>query len=168
MRKLAKKAIAIGLASTLAVTAAAGTAWAYFTDQVKASGEKEVVLGYDYYTYEFLEGNTKVVKIQNTGQTEIMVRVFIFGAGMDDNNGRTVISPDSGWNPMGGDGGFTYSLSLKPGEWTSEIRIDLADGLNADELDKFEVTVVGQASPTAYDENGNPYPYNWTGKSESL
>lgn len=166
MRKLAKKAIAIGLASTLAVTAVAGTAWGYFTDQVEASGAKEVVFGYDYYTDESLEGNTKVVKIENTGPTEIMVRVFIFGAGMGDNNGRTIIDPGDGWMPMGGDEGFTYNLSLKPGETTTEIRIELAQGLDAEELGEFEVTVVGQASPTAYDENGKPYGYNWTSKNQ--
>lgn len=77
----------------LAVTAFAGTAWAYFTDQVRASGEKEVVFGYDYETEEKIEGTDKVIRIVNKGATEVMARVLIFGAGDADDQGRTAIYP---------------------------------------------------------------------------
>lgn len=174
MRKRAHKLIAIGLASVLAVAAFGGTAYAYFTDQVKASGEKEVVFGYNYETEERIEGTEKVVRIVNTGDTEIMARVLIFGAGEVDNQGRTEIVPGAGWQkqPAGEGTCFVYNVPLKPqgqeGDATTELRIKLTGTqVDADEAEDFEVIVVGQVSPVAYNAAGTSwYGYNWTNSGQ--
>lgn len=168
MRKRAHRIIAAGLASVLAVTAFAGTAWAYFTDQVRASGEKEVVFGYDYETEEKIEGTDKVIRIVNKGATEVMARVLIFGAGDADDQGRTAIYPGDGWRQQQSDEGtcFVYTLPLKPsgtdGDATTELRIKLT-GAQGDEPEDFQVVVVGQVSPVAYNAAGTSwYGCNWT------
>lgn len=163
MRKMAKGAVAVGLASVLAVSALATTAWGYFTDQVRASGERELSFGYDYDTKETIEGTDKVVSIQNTGPTEVAARVLVFGAGADDALGRTVIEPGAGWAEQPSEQGTCYSYArvLAPGESTTELRVSLSWVVEGIEAEPFEVTVIGQASPVAYDEDGSWYAYSW-------
>ena len=166
MKKLLKRTVAIGLAATLAVAAVAGTAYAYFTDQVKATGVKEVVFGYDYKTNDNIVDGKKVVNIENTGQTEIAARVMIFGA---EDAKHAEIVPDKGWSKeiIEGVACFTYTKkALAPGEKTTNIVVELT-GVPEDESDQFEVIVVGQASPVAYNEDGTKWwPYNWTATDE--
>lgn len=172
MRKLAKRAIAIGLASTLAVAAVAGTAWGYFTDQVEGRGEASVAFGYDYRVDEDIDEETgeKTVKIQNTGQTEIMARVLIFGAGDDDMLHRTEISHE-GWTPQpsAGEGGtcLVYDKPLLPGEDTLPVHVSLTN-VPEEDPGEFRVIVVGQASIVTYDDDGIPHAYTWKNMDQGM
>ena len=171
MKNLGKRIVTIGLASALGVFAVVGSAFAFFTDQVTAKGEKEVVLGYDTTTTEDIKDGNKIITVTNNGQTEVMVRLMVFGAGDDDNDKRTVINPGAGWIQVSADEGqcWQYNNVLSPvgtdGSSATEFRIDLAEGASGDD---FEVIVIGQCSAVYYGDDGLPHAYNWDKWKEVL
>lgn len=165
---LGKRIVAVGLCSTLAVGAIGGTAYAYFTDQVKTSGTQELTMGYSTTTNEEIDekDGTKRISITNTGPTEVMVRLLVFGAGLDDTRQITQIDGGDGWNlSRTVQNCWEYEDSLMPGDSTDKFVITMNDEnkkeVTGDDPDEFHVIVVGQCSPTAY-EGDKPYGYTWS------
>lgn len=174
MTKVSKRMIIIGLCIALAVAALAGPAYAYFTQFVSASGEKPVTLGYGTETHEELDGLDKKITITNNGETEVMVRVRLFGA--YDHTGATVsVGTGEGaggsWSLTEGEGEnqlWTYNAVLQPGETSVPLVVDVefdpernGYGTIEQDLIDFDIIVVSQTSPVAY-KNGEPYAYNWS------
>lgn len=165
MRLLAKKMVAVGLASTLCVAAVAGPAYAYFTDVVRASGQHSLTLGYSSELHEELDGLNKKITIENTGNTDVMVRVQIFG--IENRPGMDISVKGSNWQkaalPAGQEEGqvWEYTQVLPPKATTDELLIEVKQTITDQLLGEFDIIVIGQTSPAAYDEAGNPYAYNW-------
>ena len=164
MTSLAKRAGVIALAATLGITAFAGTAFAYFTANTQASGGHPIQLGYSSEIGEEIVDGNKNITMENTGNTDIMVRIHLFyGTGV--NNNVTVTVPgektESGWSLDKNSGAWVYDKVLKPGESTKSLWVDVKAAKGTD-LANFDVTVIGQTSPIYYDEAGNPVPYLWT------
>lgn len=170
MTRLAKRITVIGLAAVLVLAALAAPAYAYFTDMLKVSGQQSVVLGYDSKVHEELENGNKTITIENTGETDIMVRVWIFGA--VDHDGATVSVAGEGWKceQSGEQQLWTYQGVLTPnkddgstGHLTSELKVTVnAKASENKSPSNFEITVVGQTSPAAYDDASKSYyGYNW-------
>ena len=166
MTGLAKRIIAIGFAVVLVLAALAAPAYAYFTDTLLVSGKQKIELGYDSEVTENLDDNgNKTISLKNTGKTDIMVRVMLFGA-VDREGVSVSVSGEENWKCTEGQGSdqqvWFYDKVLAPGETSSLLKVDVSvsDTTKTNPY-QFDITVVGQTSPAAYDENGNPYAFNW-------
>ncbi len=172
MKNMGKRIVAVAMASVLAVVAVAGSAYAYFTDFVKTEGQRELVFGYSTETHEDIsDDGTKTITISNTAITEAMVRVIIFGADMDDPQGLTEIVAGGNWSDPkhASDGSgyiYEYTKVLAPvgqeGSTTEPLQIKLNKPEGQSGLEEFQVIVIGQCSPVAYDDNDRPYGYIWS------
>lgn len=169
MTRVRKRIITIGLIAILALAFAA-PAYAYFTDVQRASGAQEVDLNYSAEVTEKHEDQNsslldKVVSIKNTGSSDIMARVFVSDA-MD---GWTVAAQEisNNWKVEIVPGGklYTYTRVITPDEpnnMSDELRvIAKKDSSTNDRYPDFDIIVVGQTSPVAYDDNNKPYGYAW-------
>lgn len=163
MMNLAKRSITIAIAIALCMTVCAGTAFAYFTSNAKASGGHTIALEYSSNTNETIVDGNKQISMQNTGSADIMVRIqLFFGTGV--NNNIAVETPGAdGWSKTGITGSevWTYSKVLAAGESTSILPVNVSAAEDVD-LSNFDVVVIGQTSPVYYDEAGVPVPYLWT------
>lgn len=163
MMNLAKRSITIAIAIALCMTVCAGTAFAYFTSNAKASGGHTIALEYSSNTNETIVDGNKQISMQNTGSADIMVRIqLFFGTGV--NNNIAVETPGAdGWSKTGTTGSevWTYSKVLAAGESTSILPVNVSAAEDVD-LSNFDVVVIGQTSPVHYDEAGVPVPYLWT------
>lgn len=174
MKNMGKRIVAVAMASVLAVAAVAGSAYAYFTDFVKTEGQRQLVFGYSTETHEDIsDDGTKTITISNTAITEAMVRVIIFGADTDDPQGLTeiVAGDNDNWIKRGAAADrrgyiYEYSKVLAPvgqeGSTTEPLQIKLNKPEGQSGLEEFQVIVIGQCSPVAYDDNDRPYGYIWS------
>ena len=103
-----RMAAALAVALVVSMGAAAGTAWAYYTDTNRASG----MIAFNYPNppsteIEEDEDNlSKIISVKNTGEVDAMVRVKIFVPTIDGvtvgifpvaDDGETAIETGSGW-----------------------------------------------------------------------
>lgn len=163
------KKVLIGLvAAALCVAALTGTALAYFSDKTTAFGERPITLGYSTEINEDMSDLDKSISVVNTGQTEVMVRVQLF---YSNANGVTVtVAGADGWTEdTDADSGahvWHYDRVLAPGTSTPVLKATVKADL--DQLPaNFDVVVVSQSSPVAYDSNGNAYGYDWANASNN-
>lgn len=160
------KKILIGLVTgALCVAALTGTALAYFSDKTVAMGEHPVKLGYSTEINEEIVDGNKQISIANTGETEVTVRVQLFYSNADD---VTVTVSGNGWaqqEEAESDAHvWYYNQVLAPGATTGDLEAKIS--ADAEKVPAgFDVIVVSQSSPVAYDEAGNPYGYYWTDAS---
>lgn len=174
MTKISKRPVLIVIASLLALVVCAVPAYAYFTDTVNASGEKNIVLNYDGSIDESLSGLDKLITVTNTGESDIMVDVRLVGA--YSHNGATVsVNGNDAWTcpseSIGADSqvwtyvGGNNNGVLKPGESTNDasgnrtLVVDVEAPEQLDDFEDFSVIVVGHYYPVYYDDQGNPHAY---------
>lgn len=165
MTRVRKRIITIGLIAILALAFAA-PAYAYFTDVQRASGAQEVDLNYSAEITEKHEDPNsslldKVVSIKNTGSSDIMARVFVSDA-MDGWKVSATMKDATVWKSEKVTGGtlYTYTPVIRPDETSGELTIEVS-GTPEEHWANFDVIVVGQTSPVAYDDNNKPYGYAW-------
>lgn len=165
MTRVRKRIITIGLIAILALAFAA-PAYAYFTDVQRASGAQEVDLKYSAEITEKHENPNnslldKVVSIKNTGSSDIMARVFVSDA-MDGWTVSAKMKDATVWKSEKVTGGtlYTYTPVIRPDETSGELKIEVS-GTPEEHWSEFDVIVVGQTSPVAYDDNNKPYGYAW-------
>ena len=92
MRKKSRKLITI-CAVLIALIASTTAAYAYFTDYEEALGGAQIKLEGQTDIHEKADNEQKTVSIENTGETDVVVRVAAFGdfinwdetTGSDDN-----------------------------------------------------------------------------------
>lgn len=144
----------------------AAPAYAYFTDVQRASGAQEVDLDYSAEITEKHEDPNgslydKVVSIKNTGSSDIMARVFVSDA-MDGWTVGASMKDATVWKSEKVTGGtlYTYTPVIRPDETSGELTIEVS-GTPEEHWPDFDVIVVGQTSPVAYDDNNKPYGYAW-------
>ena len=156
-RKPGKKNIllaAAALAATLSLTV--GSAMAYFTTYTTASGKTQLELGFtETKPNETIDSEGKHVTIENIGDYDCYVRVKVFSSI------EVQYVAGDGWT-QGDDGYWYYGPVLSPGEKTTELLITYTypdtSGENPDK--EFDIVVVQECTPVAYDEEGNPTA-NW-------
>lgn len=164
MRKVSGKIFATLLA-VLALTAsiAAGVG-AYFSDYETALGDVELHLNGQTEIEEKIVENGKVISVANTGNSEVVVRVAVYGP---DDIEITFAQTDD-WL-ISNDGYYYYKKVLAPGESTSDITALLK--LTEDEAavigNQFDVVVVHESALAVYEfneatnENKVVAPENW-------
>ena len=136
------KLIIAVLAVILALSASSGVALAYFSDYEPALGEKTLTLGDETQIEEEVTDTEKTVKIVNTGDTAVVVRVVIYGPdGMK-------ITADSHWKKNGDY--YYYDQVLAPGESTTTIKASVADIPASADMSAFEIIVNHESAIATY------------------
>ncbi|MBQ9060341.1 MAG: hypothetical protein IJ128_04275 [Firmicutes bacterium] len=146
---MTKKTTAALLAVLLCLSVSIGGAVAYFSDYEEAAGAAVLTLGGKTELKEGVDGAKKTISVQNTGKTNMIVRVGIFGASSDGY--MKVTCPDD-WENIGDF--YYYKKVLLPEASTSEIVVDVNTEWQGEKPDyNFDVTVVHEASQAVYDND---------------
>ena len=154
-----KKGILTITALLLSLMVSIGFAAAYFTDYEAAKGGAVIHLGgQTELTEDVDKDGNKTLQVQNTGQTDMIVRVLIYG----DKDRIDSISAD-GWN-KGDDGAYYYSKVLHPapagsdqkGDVTSTLKVNVKTDKGVSDTDDFQIIVVHEGSQAVYDGAGDP------------
>ena len=154
--QMTRKTILAVLGIVLCLSVSVGGAMAYFTDYEDASGGAVLRLGGETEIDEGSDARNKHIVIRNTGETNMIVRVGIFG---NDNEEYLTVTPEAGWI-TGSDGFYYYGQVLttdEEGNTTSAIDAVLKDewkkGESHPDLTGMEITVVHESTQAVY-ENG--------------
>ena len=129
----------VALAAPAAVTA-------YFTDYEEGHGGAVLNLEGQTELHEQPEDDKKTISIENTGETDVIVRVAIYGnflGEVDYSAEDWTYDEEGGW--------YYYNSILKPGESTSDIvaNIDVAKAKEAGH--DFDIVVVHESERVTYD-----------------
>lgn len=145
MRRKSNKLIVV-CAVLIALIASTTAAYAYFTDYESALGGAQIKLEGQTHLNEEPSNTQKVLSIENTGETDVIIRVAAFGDFIDWESSTW---KDSDWKKIGD--WFYYKKILSPGETTSEIviKIDTAAAEKAEH--DFDIVVVHESSRVTYD-----------------
>lgn len=152
-----RMAAALAVALVVSLGAAAGTAWAYYTDTNRASG----MIAFNYEpnppsteVKEEQKGLNKVISVKNTGEVDAMVRVKIFAPDID--GVTTEIKAGEGWTQAvegNKEGWWYYTSPIAPGAFTSEIKVNV-EIKNPKDVPAFDIVVVQQCTSTSPDTPG--------------
>ena len=150
----------------LSLVVGIGFAFAYFTDYEAARGGAIIHLGGQTELIEQMDGNNKKISVKNTGQTDMIVRVMIFG----DESKMTVTAPDDWYK--GDDGAYYYKKILhgspygESGDSTSTILAEIKVTGDEDVKD-FDIIVVQEGSRVVYDGTKLAVPKGWNAEAVS-
>ena len=161
MKKINKTTLML-FALVLSLSVTVGATVAYFSDYEQASGGATLYLGGKTELTEGSDTDKKDVVITNTGKTDMIVRVGIYGP---DEMADPVMKGN--WT-LGNDGMYYYGVVLKPGEDTGAGNLVASMTFNW-ELEEgeeppdyyFEVTVVHEGSQAIYDGDTLVVPDGW-------
>lgn len=148
MIKKRTKIVILTAAMLLVLTAGIGLTSAYFTDYENARGGAVIELGGQTELTEIVKDGNKNVSISNTGDTDMIVRVMIYG-----DTGRISNVTGDGWN-KGADKAYYYNKVLHKGESTGTLTVNVRTG--SSDTDDFEVIVVHEGSRAVYDGTADP------------
>ena len=157
MKKINKKIMML-FALVLILSVTIGTTVAYFSDYEQASGGATLNLGGKTELTEGEDTSKKDIVIKNTGKTNMIVRVGIYGPGEME-------APVMKGNWMqAGDGMYYYGVVLKPGENTGAGNLVASmsfkwEGEAPDYY--FEVTAVHEGSQAIYEGDKLKVPDGW-------
>ena len=161
MRRLSKRSVSVLLMTIMILTATAGSAWAYFTDYDQLAGSAAIKLGHSTHIDEQWTSTSKTVGIQNTGESDVIVKVMLYGP-----EGMTVEGNDDWLITDNEDGSYLayYKKILPQGESTSKITASIADiPVTVENMD-VEIIVHQECYIATFDENNEVIaPDNWEG-----
>lgn len=145
MIRKSRKLITI-CAVLISLIASTTAAYAYFTDYEEALGGAQIKLEGQTEIHETPEDDQKTISIENTGETDVVVRVAVFGDFIDWDN--TTYSDDD-WMKDGD--WWYYKKILKPGETTSEIVVKIDTDAAKEAEHDFDIVVVHESARVTYD-----------------
>lgn len=119
------------------------TSGAWFSDYKELSGDASVKLSHLTKITEDIDNDSnKHIKITNIGETDVVVRVKLFGGSyVNISAGENWISSDDGW--------YYYSKVLTPKEVSTEIKAEINKS-EAPDYD-FDVVVILEAERAIYE-----------------
>ena len=159
MNKISKTLFALVL--VLCLTATVTISIAYFTDYEDAKGGAVMTLSGGTEVTEEMKDNNKLIKVVNTGETDMIVRVMIYG-----DADHMTIRPGSGWIKSDQDGAYYYKSILKgsedgkSGDETSVIEAAIS-AEEEEDLAKFDITVIHEGARVIYEGDGVETPDGW-------
>lgn len=152
-----KRKLVIALSLILCLTASVGFTMAYFTDYENAKGGAVVNLSGQTEVEEEFKDNNKIVTIKNTGETDMVVRLRVFG----DENHMTVNSTGNTDWLEGTDGFWYYKKVLPAGAEASMFKVDVSGKIDPGDPIDFEITVVHESQRVTYDGDKVAVPEGW-------
>ena len=169
MKKVMKRNVLFVIAAVLVLSLSVGFASAYFSDHEAAQGAAVIHMGGQSKIVEDVDENSKSVQIQNTGETEIVVRVAIYGP-----TDMTIEKSDD-WVEM--NGFYYYKKVLNPDpEGQGNGDLTEAGSLVAKTVypagtdlgQEYEIVVVQECAQARYDDNNKLLDMDqWFKKSNS-
>jgi len=152
-----KKKLVIALSLILCLTASVGFTLAYFTDYENAKGGAVVSLSGQSEVEEKFDGNNKEVTIKNTGDTDMVVRVKVFG---DEDRMTENSTNNKDW--VKGSDGFWYYKKVLPAKSTASMfKVDVNAKIEPGDALDFEITVVHESQRVTYDGDKVAVPKGW-------
>ena len=156
-----KTKLVIALSLIMCLAASVGFTFAYFTDYESAKGGAVVSLSGQTEIEETFDSNNKKVVIKNMGDTDMVVRVKVFG----DEKHMTVNSTNNTDWVKGSDGFWYYRKVLKKkgtaGDTASMLKVDVSGVINPGDPIDFEITVVHESQRVTYDGDKVAIPAGW-------
>ena len=156
MKTVKKRTILLVIAMMLVLSMTVGLTLAYFSDHTEAKGGAMLALGAKDELHEDVDENSKSVWIENTGETNIVVRVAIYGPTQMKVNANKNLWEENG-------GYYYYKKILKPGELTEKGSL-VADTKFPEGTDlgpEFEIVVVQECAQAIYDGSTLLPPAGW-------
>lgn len=141
----ARKNILLVVALVLVLSISAGLTMAYFSDYTAAKGGKPVTLGGETTIEEKQYNDHKDITISNTGDTDVIVRVAVYGP-------TAITYSGSGDWQQSGDYVY-YTKVLPAGQKTSTITATW--DVPADLGDDYNVIVTHESEQAVYDATGS-------------
>lgn len=154
MRK-SKLLIAVTLLTVLALPAAA---FAYFTDYEGAWGGAVLRLEGETQLHETAEDDKKTISVENIGETDVIVRVAVYGDYLETVSG-------DGWVHAQGDDWYYYDKILTPGDVTTDLVAAIDTSSAKEDGHDFQIVVVHESERVKYDgtaKNKVVQPDGWT------
>lgn len=156
-RKITKRTMILVLLAALVLST--GVAYAYFTDYEQARGGAAIYLNGQTTIEEDADEAKKVITISNTGDTDVIVRVAVYGDYISNVDFST-----ADWTK---DGDFYYYNKILPAgqETTSSITANIDTEKAKAAGHDFEIIVVHESSRVLYDgteANRVVKPSGWT------
>ena len=168
MKKFNRKSLIALLAIMVLIVSSIGVTVAYFSAETRAEGEAKLSLRGETVIDEGDDETEKNVTIQNTGETDVIVRVAFFGpSGLEKG---LEITAGSDW-VKGDDGFYYYKKILRAAEdgngdkttANSLIgKLTLSEKEAAELGENFRVTVVQECSTLKYVDNKPVSASGWT------
>lgn len=156
MKKFKSKGLIAAI--VLTVLALPAAAFAYFTDYEGAWGGAVLKLEGETQLHEEVSDDQKTISIENIGETDVLVRVAVYGDYLSGTAGE-------GWVQAEGDEWFYYDAILAPGEKTSDLVAKIDTQAAKDDGHDFDIVVVHESERVSYDgtdENKVNKPDGWT------
>lgn len=160
MKKKANKKILIAvIAAALCLGVSVPATMAYFSDYEAASGGAVMKLGGQTEIEEGNDQADKAIVIENTGDTNMVVRMAIYGP-----EKYMTISHDKGdaslWEKIGDF--YYYKKVLLPGEKTPQVDAKLKVEWQGTKPDyNFQITVVHESAQAVYNGRELATPAGW-------
>ena len=154
------------LAASMTITASVGLASSYFTTYAEASGGTSVVMKPTSTTPDesFSDWVKHVVITNNADTAPVYIRVKAF------TGDAYQLNYSGNWTPTA-DGYYVYNSIVEPGQDTETL--DITIGNVPDDAavgTEFNVSVIYEATPVQYDDNGNvvePVNADWSVKLDT-
>ena len=163
MKKINKQILTI-FALVLCLSVSVGASLAYFSDYEEASGGASLRLGGKTELREGEDESEKDIVVENTGETNMIVRVAIIGDGVE----YFAKDPEfnsSDWAADTDENGvlwYYYKKVLEPGSQTSDIKAKMEFSWDGDEPDyNFDITVVHESAQEVYNGKALVVPAGW-------
>lgn len=158
MKTIKSRTILLVIALTLVLSLSVGLSLAYFSDYANAEGGAKLSLGATTEIDEEVDPDTgaKSVWVNNTGDTNVVVRVAIVGPTQME------VTAAENWVKNGDY--YYYKKVLKPGESTKVDTLVAQVTLPAgtDLGDEYQIVVVHESAQPTYDgENNVEKPEGW-------
>ena len=150
MKKINKKILLV-ISLMLVLTLSVGLTMAYFSDHTEAKGGRQIALGGQTKINEKQNEDNKVITIENIGDTDVVVRVAVYGPTKID------FSKSDDWEP---DGDYVYYKHVLPApkdgkkSETSEITASWKLPEGFDPGDDFNVVVIQESEQAVYNDKG--------------
>ena len=159
MKAFNKKSILAVIAAALVLSLSMGMTFAYFSDYEAAKGGAQLTLGAQTHIEEDVTDKGKTLVIQNTGDTDVVVRVGVYGPStmsVEDVSGEN-------WAYDAGTGFWYYTKVIPAGKESTAL--DATITAPEGQIDNFDVVVVQDCAQVVYDEAGSiMVPEGWANK----
>lgn len=164
MKTVRRKTIMLVIAVALVLSISIGTAFAYFSDRTEATGEASLTLGSKTDIEETVTDNQKTISIKNTGETDVLVRVGIYGP--DTMTVDQISGTDWEYDETTGFWYYTKVLPAPQGSQESATSNIIAQvTAPSGQASNFDIVVVQESAQVTYDENGKvKVPEGWANK----
>ena len=144
MKKINKKILLV-ISLMLVLTLSVGLTMAYFSDHTEAKGGRQIALGGQTKINEKQNEDNKVITIENIGDTDVVVRVAVYGPA------SITYEQSDDWKQ---EGDYVYYTKVLPaGKDSSKIKASWT--VPADLGDDYNVVVILESEQAVYNAGGS-------------